>query len=314
MYLSLLLLSFRFATSSNSSDPDVYCIIPFSVEKCLTYLFHGYVGCRVDPASRQREFTCTHPQLPFMLSTTDFSILHPPFLGLLLSFYRNDHIRLQVGHHDLEDTRLEFDLRHLSDSTRLAEVTMLILVDQYTDNMVLIFHWPFILLAELVQATPVDYSITVKLLSSPNSTVRDRTLCDYIFWNLTNQDQRLLDHRMEPCPSETCAESSSDFRLCIGSHRCMQSGKYSFSCRIDRLRSDDRFTHTGVPRLSYLTITTNDPGRNTQHVFSEHLVRACIARHLVVVVIDGRLQIPSMNVSVFTCADGTVRGAKKLWK
>ena len=318
--LTIICASLFFLLESSSDPctqylpPSSLCTVPFSVQDC-SYCTKDRLKCEINPLHRSRLWQCDNSTWddPFLFSN-NFLILHPPFIEVLLHRSTQKPVLFLFFVVPRSEISLSVDLRPLIDIHPQPRIWIVTRLRKGNTRLVFKTYPRF----DLYFYRYSDYRDSWLVADLPsverNSFTRDGTQCHFVDDGLLPNVSKLFADPYVALPSEECATYDNESRVRIRSTPCFHVGDFSFLCRVDRLRSDDRFTRTTLPYLSHLTIITNDPGRNTQHVFSEHLVRACIARHLVVVVIDGRLKIPSMNVSVFTCADGTVRGAKKLWK
>jgi hypothetical protein len=223
---------------------------------------------------------------------------------------KRDDITYEFLDQVLVDFFLELDLYPFINLIRPDNVEIRILFTYKTEKLNLTVNSPFYKNLTLANWDHIGYILTLTMLSKTDETrtksmIKNDTLCYHFMSNSIDNKTQIVE-KYVTCSPDKCFTDQNETRSCIGSNPCYRTGFTSLSCRIDRLRSNDQFnTKTSFLYTDVIIITT-DFHKNTVHRFSERLLDSCITRRLVIVVIHGRLEIPSLNSTSFNCSYGLV--------
>lgn len=282
-----------------------FCVIPFSEKQCEVYLKTNLIRCYVDPLNTYRQSTCSRYQEYFiLLILSNFALFYPPYIDILFDVMKRDRIDcgLQI---DVADVTLELDLYPFINRIQLDEMHIYILATPGTNGINLIINSP------LKNYLPVDkwsedvFSLAFNGSSKTNETIKNDMLCYNFLLSSPNNERQIVEKYLT-CPSDTCLTHHNQTRVCLGSTPCSRTGSSSLLCRIDHLRFNDQFNLNTSFLYTDLIITTSDTHPQALHTFSAHLLNSCMTRRLTMVIIYGRLEIPSLNSTSFHCPDGLV--------
>jgi len=288
-----------------------FCVVPFGQKRCKINFDTDRMECNVDPLNNYRQSTCVvYQKRPLVLLFSNFAIFYPPYIDILFNLMKKDDITYEFLDNIFVDFFLELDLQSFANVIQPDNVEIRILFTNRTEKLNLTVNSPLNKNLTLNRWDHIGFILTLTMSSKINKTVtksmiKNDMLCYNFMLNSINNETQIVE-KYVTCPSNKCLIHENETRSCIGSIPCYRTGFTSLSCRIDRLRSNDQFNVKTSFLYTDLIITTTDTHQNTLHKFSEHLLNSCIASRLVIIVIHGRLEIPSLNSTSFNCSYGLV--------
>ncbi len=286
------------------------CLLPYSHEKCVGFVNEAY-SCRIHPMSRVRYLKCDHSSYSRILVLSDnLLLLYPPFIEIFLDqfglgiFNKLQLFFLMYPNQSVYD----IDLRPLNQIQSPINLTLYTHVSSRPTHIVFRTYTWFKRAFYESLSDRFHWGIASKWeTTQKNNSMKNDDIVCYRFTmketNSTDIDPYDLDYT---CPSDQCSTNKNDTRLCLGSTACLYVASDTILCRIDQLRSSDRFNLNTTFLYKDLIITTSDTHKQTLHTFSTHLLNSCIVERLVIIVIHGRLAIPSLNSTSFFCPNGLV--------
>jgi hypothetical protein len=283
-------------------------VIPKIYKEAILRSYEYMHICLIHPMYRERYWKCDN----YLLSNIEFRsnnllLLYPPFIEIFLnqSMIRNYifftftirssenviDIDLPPLNHLRSSFKFELTTDFPSHPTHILFKTYPWFKRKFSLDYKKDFYYQFV----------SQWHITYNTSSNTN---------DVICYNFTttqiNDTSDIYYNVSYSCPSDKCLTDKSETRVCIGSTPCLYMGDETLLCRIERLQANDQFNvHTSFLYSDLIIITTDDH-KDTLHTFSENLLKSCITQRLLIVIIHGRLEIPSLNSTSFHCSSGLV--------
>lgn len=296
-----------FSTIANRTQ---YCVVPYISDICYGSSRNRFT-CWMNFISRPAYINCRNSQNHFAFESNNLLLLYPPFLEMFLnhsSFINN--LTFQIDFYN-EQILYDIDLRslhHIGIPFNLTLYTWIrvnpieILFRTYT--------WNKRSFSNVYSRDYHGFLSTWQIL--PKKNILENIVC-YHFLTESNYSMNYSFRIDYTCPLDQCSNNRNNQRICLGLTPCLNMGNDILLCQIDRLRFDDRFNSKDQFLYTDLVITTSDIDKQTLHRFSTHLWHSCIAVRLIVIVLHGQLEIPSLNLTSMNCSSGLVCFSKQIF-
>ena len=306
-YLIFSLFHLTYHPIFGQAVPVPSCLIPYADKKCYKRADNSPY-CRVNAMRRERYFKCDDRSFSnIILTSNNYLFIHPPFIEIFLTQSPTRIKLFFIINFFYDEPDLDVDLRSLNQIKTSFELIFITELSRLPANLMFREFKEF------------DLPITYDPYNYPRSWT--------VHWNNSNihptninninchhlRIKEVEDGSSAPvsytfsCPPDKCLTNQNETRVCLGSLPCLNMGMNILLCRIDRLRSNDRFNTKRSFLYADIFLTTTDTHTNTSHEFSKYLLDSCITQRLVIIVLHGRLEIPSFNSTSFICPLGLVK-------
>ena len=287
-------------TDVKLTNKSTYCVIPYMSEICSGPSRNRFT-CWRNFISQAIHTNCSNSQTRLTLTSNNLLFLYPPFFPLFLNYSQLfDSLTFQIVFYDPQSL-YDIDLRSLNHIGMPLNVTLITRIRR--DRIEILFRtfsWNKRAFFAIRDEYYPGFLSTWQILPQNNS---DQIVCYHFNTTITYSNDQFYQINYT-CPSDQC--SISNQRICLGLTSCLNMGDDILLCQIDRLRSNDQFNSKSQFLYTDLIITTSDTDKQTLHRLSTQLWYSCIAVRLIVVILHGQLEIPSLNFTSANCSSGLV--------
>ena len=306
----LCCLYFSYITTDITDIGEVKdCQVPFGMGKCARYSHLSKERkCFVDPVTSDRDFNCEYLLDYMHFKAYNFLILSPPYINILLNItkiHTFDIVLLKPS-----NKTFQLDLRYLIDLIRLATVKIKIDLNNNQSEIILIVNSMF--LENLTwhlkcQDSLISLTFSPEFGRTKNTSILKNNVICYNFKRYSIDNRTEIEQIQITCPTDRCEMNGNKSNICLGLRPCHFVEDTRLLCRIDRLHSNDRILYSNPLLISELFILTTNNRTDILHTLSQHLLTACIAERLIIVVLHGLLQVPKFNSTSIVCSSNLVR-------
>jgi len=290
-------------------DAPQSCTIPFSDNLCRHSRSMRTIYCDFFPLKKHRQSLCQfHPAGKYEFDLKDLLIFYKPYSDIM-SPYLTNYVTTYTMEFDLNtDHIIMLDLRSIYEGTigNTTSIYFWVLRGKSDVNLYIREYKNLSLLtAFTARNKSIQLDITHKNKMFQEIMVTNQSLCKHFNLKFANNTLNYT-YNIVSCPFSNCLLDKTINETCIGSIVCEPTSFYSITCQIDRLLENDQFYTNIQIQYDYVVIITTNTNINTSHIFSKQLIESCITHRLIIIVLNGQLDIPFFDSTSIDCTNGLV--------